>query len=222
MRYLYGFTDAAAPPDRPGLDDQPVRLLRGPAAASAAVSDIDAPPDPEPELLWRHEAVVEALLGDGAVLPARFGTVVDGDAAVEALLARHRGTLDAQLERVRGHVELGLRIREPAPASDGTAAAASSGRDYLLRRRAEVHAPRLAAAHVHESLCARASEAVTRPGRSRREVLVAAYLVPTDAVDGFVDAVRALERTVPDLALVLTGPWPAYHFSPRLEEVRHG
>src|SRR5205807_2635684 len=63
-----------------------------------------------PGSLWDHEAVVEAVMQDGAVLPMRFGSVVDD---VEAFLASRRASLVAALSRVRGAVELGVR-----PAAD--------------------------------------------------------------------------------------------------------
>ena len=60
--------------------------------------------------LWKHEAVVEALLADRAVLPVRFGTALADEAAVQAMLATRHAGLVADLDRVRGRVELGLRV----------------------------------------------------------------------------------------------------------------
>jgi len=136
-----------------------------------------------PGSLWDHEAVVEAVMQDGAVLPMRCGSVVDD---VEAFLASRRASLVAALSRVRGAVELGVR-----PAADDRDAP-SSGTEYLMRRVA------FDRVHVPLSSLARASA---------RRVHGFAYLVDAGAVDAFRSRVAAL-----DPRLVCTGPWPPYSF----------
>lgn len=126
MVYLYAITD------RPkGPLPQPPGLMGGSLLGvayrqlGAVVSRLSAPDVPlSEENIWRHEAVIEALMADRAVLPVRFGTVAADEAAVETALAeRYHGFL-ANLVQVRGHVELGLRIlwddgHSPAAAEPG-------------------------------------------------------------------------------------------------------
>jgi gas vesicle protein GvpL/GvpF len=150
-------------------------------ALAAVVADHEAP-EPTPEALRRHETVVEGLMGDGPLLPMRFGSVTDD---VAGLLAAREEELLAALERVRGAVELGVRGTGHMPA-DGTG--------YLMRR--------VAAARAHEPLAALARASVRRSHPH-----VGAYLVDEAAVDGFTARVRELGED-----LVCTGPWPPYSF----------
>ena len=63
-----------------------------------------------PQNVWRHERVLERLMRDHAVLPLRFGTICpDADALREFLLHSTDDLLN-DLERVRGKVEIALRI----------------------------------------------------------------------------------------------------------------
>jgi hypothetical protein len=222
--HIYAFTEHDAAPDGVmGLDERPVEVVpSGPVAA--VVSDLAGAPSAEAAVLWRHEAVIEALMRAHAVLPARFGALLDDRAAVRALLGRNATVLGAGLERVRGLVEVGVRIRhlvdgEPEPAPS-PATSTSSGRDYLLARRDALHAEDDAATRIHEALAARAREAVQRRGEGRGASLVGAYLVDPAELEAFTAEVAAFRD--PDLQVVCTGPWPPYHFVPQLEEAGRG
>src|SRR5437762_740217 len=50
-----------------------------------------------------------------AVLPVRFGTMADSESGVRALLSRNHADLVRQLGRVRGKVEMGLRVTWDVP-----------------------------------------------------------------------------------------------------------
>ena len=70
-----------------------------------------------------------------------------------------------------------------------------------------------AAPEVHPQSRRLAPDAVERPGHDELEVLRAAYLVERERVDLFCEAVDRVQRAHPDLALLLTGPWPPYSFT---------
>ena len=121
MPYVYAVTAARDAAPNPTL----YAVRHG--ALAAVVADHEAP-EPTPEALRRHETVVEGLMGDGPLLPMRFGSVSDD---VASLLAERHDELLAALERVRGAVELGVRTE------NGTA---TSGTEYMMRRLAVVRA----------------------------------------------------------------------------------
>lgn len=218
MIYLYAFTDLEqlVAPLR-GLEEAAVELVRCGRVAAALVP-LDTAPAPEPAVLWGHERVVEALMAQGAVLPVRFGTTLPDRPAAAALLDRHEQVLLEGLERVRGAVEVGLRIHSAAAGPPEEAPPPASGREYLLRQRAQVHDLVTAAERVHGQLRAAARAAVSRPGNGRGQLLVGAYLVERDRVEAFVDRIRAADEATQPLRLLSTGPWPPYHFVPTLEE----
>jgi hypothetical protein len=193
--------------DRPDLvPGAPLEAVTHDGVAAIFTRVEDAPSEPAPEALWAHEQVVEQLMADRAVLPMRFGTTLAGDDDLRGVLTERHDEFAAALDRVRGRVELGLRVMatgDPEPAPPPT-----SGRDYVLSKLASARA----AADLHEPLAQLAVDARRQPARGGDEVLRAAYLVDHATVARFRSAVDDLARSRPDLALLCTGPWPPYAF----------
>ena len=156
-----------------------------------------------PEALWRHEELLEELMEERAILPVRYGTLVADDAAAARAVAERHDELAAGLERVRGAVELALRVESNGAEPDPEA---GSGRDYLRAKTARMDTAR----RLYERLAALARDSEMQPGR---ELLRAAYLVDRDAVAGFVALVQQLQREHPELGLLCTGPWPPFSFA---------
>jgi Gas vesicle synthesis protein GvpL/GvpF len=187
---LFAITEHPAPslPDFGGLSE----------VASGGLAAVCGPAgdgDPSPQDLWRFEGVVEALMKDRDLLPARYGTrLADEGVALRALAERYDELVGA-LERVRGAVELSVRVLAQAG-------------DLRARARAEGGARR-----VHQELFSLARESSERLASG--ELLRAAYLVDRVAVDGFVETVGGLQRAHPELRLLCTGPWPPYSFAER-------
>lgn len=171
-----------------------------------AVGSRSAPETKEPaaDALQAHARVVDALMDEHTVLPARFGTQFADRLAVRAALAVRRVPLETALVRVAGCVEIAVRANTPEP----TAVPAGDGRAYVQSKLRE---RRLAAA-VHEPLAERAVAARIRPASVRGELLRAAYLIPSEEAAAFCAAAAQLEREHPPLVLSCTGPWPAYSF----------
>jgi hypothetical protein len=194
---LYAITDDPAPPEPPllAVRGDGLTALCAPAERREVTADV----------LWRHEEVVEDLMRGRDLIPVRFGTLVEDEAAAQRALHERHDELLTSLDRVRGAVELAVRAqwREPdAPRSFG------SGAEYMQAkaRRAE------AAALLHDPLAFLARDSVVRRGP---ELLRAAYLVDREAVDAFVGLVKRLEETHDDVQIVCTGPWPPYSFTER-------
>jgi hypothetical protein len=112
--YVYGVVDAARSPDAVGG----IRLIvRGQLAAAVAEVDLAEFEDLETKLndrTWverkalEHERVLSRLAEGGAVVPLRFGAIYDDVEDVASMLEERCAELAADLERVRGHVELGV------------------------------------------------------------------------------------------------------------------
>ena len=206
---LYAVTDDPAPPlpDVAGLSavaSHGLALVCGPAAGDELT----------PDVLWRHEEVVEALMEDRDLLPVRFGTRVhDETAAARALGERHRELAEA-LEKVRGAVELSLRVRGERRRDDSESdETVTSGAAYLRARARAVEAQEDVRRTVHRPLAAIARASRQLPAREPTELLRAAYLVDRGAVSVFTDDVARLQQAHPELRLLCTGPWPPYSFS---------
>jgi len=237
--YVYGVVDADS------ADGDPVRLIRsGSLAAIVAPVDLAEFGDIDEKLndrAWieqkalEHEAVLQRFAVGGAVVPLRFGAVYRRLDDVERLLAERRDEFAADLDRVRGCVELGVKAfvdrpeleerlsRERARAEDAT-----PGRAYLERRRVEravvSEAAGLlieAARNAHARLLERSvAGVVSRPhsreltGRRDDMVFNAAYLVPAADGSALRAEVEAIGRAYATLAVSfeVTGPWPPYSF----------
>lgn len=242
--YVYGVVDA----DR-GKAADGVRLVEhAPLAAAVAEVDLAEFDDLDTKLndrAWverkalEHERVLSRLAEGGAVVPLRFGAIYDDLGAVERMLEERYDELAADLARVRGHVELGVkgfversRLEELLARERAATPAASPGRAYLERRQVarDVAAEASAlvaetARNTHEHLLERSvAGAVSRPhsrelsGRREEMFLNAAYLVSAgdETLRGEVDA---LDRAYAGLGLSfeVTGPWPPYSFVGRQE-----
>jgi len=228
--YLYAITDASeAPlPAESGLEGASLFSLAYRDIA-AVVSHLTAVKVPVLEAnLWRHEAVVEALMAGRAVLPVRFGTLLADEAAVQAMLAAHYASFAADLHRLRGRVEVGLRVLCQAdlrPAAterrsgQGSQGSAVSGRSFLLarleeerQRQARHQRAENLAMQLHTPLAKLAVESTWQVLITPRLLLTAAYLVEYEQVATFRRQVEALSAAYPALRFLCTGPWPPYSF----------
>ena len=159
----------------------------GSLAALCAPADADAQPELTEDALWRHEELVEELMRGRDLLPVRYGTrLADEDEALRAV-AERAPELRAALERVRGAVELSLRVRSARAGADPE----------------PLRAP----------LRALAREECERRPDGEGELLRCAYLVDRERTDEFSATVGRLQQAHAELALLLTGPWPPYSFT---------
>ncbi|HSH46125.1 MAG TPA: GvpL/GvpF family gas vesicle protein, partial [Longimicrobiales bacterium] len=131
--------------------------------------------------------------------------------------ARREGLVRA-LDRVRGAMEVGVRILArdtPAtPAPDR-----SSGRAYmesLVRRTRQFDADRqrgeAVAKELGDSLAGVIREQRVRALESGVGLAAVAYLVPRHDISECQRRVRTFAGTRPDLDFQISGPWPPYGF----------
>jgi Gas vesicle synthesis protein GvpL/GvpF len=194
-----------------GLQQRPLRgVCAGPLVA--IVSDHDEPPPRSVETLWEYEQIVERIAAGHSMVPARFGSMLDGDEAVLEMLHSKHETLLAVLRRTRGAVELALRATWDQPSEPE----AQTGTGYMrarleLRQRARAIADEL----MPLDKLSRASrcELPSRP----QQPLRCAYLVDHEQVPDFTAFLQQLDDRLSGVDLVCTGPWPPYSFA---EEVR--
>jgi hypothetical protein len=212
MVHLYALVDHPARlPDVPGIGGSQLVAAPADVGIDAVYGEALASDEATDEAVLAHARVVEELAAvNDAVLPARYpGRYADEAALVDAVRGR-ASQLRAALDRVRGCVEMGVRIVRTGAGGDD---ASGSGRDYMRRRLADVNDAERLAADLDAAV-----EAVVRDGAravtaSGDLVLSAAYLLPRDAADSFRSAVETRARDRPDLAYVCVGPWPPYSFA---------
>ena len=230
----------SAPAGVEGLEGRPVAALRHRDLA-VLVTELPADPFTGAELDRRledlptlgrlareHDAVLEAALMAGDVVPFRMCTLFRTARAVHDMLDVEYPRLTAALARLRGTAEWGVKAYAVPHAGDAPAPRPASGIEYLARRRAQRDAAEAtrdavesAAAEIHAELAQRAINAALGSPQDRRlsgrddeMVLNGAYLVARDAAPGFAAIVERLRGRYADdgVSLELTGPWPPYHF----------
>ncbi|MFJ6793181.1 GvpL/GvpF family gas vesicle protein [Streptomyces sp. NPDC091268] len=217
-----GLTAVAEPVAPADFDEQPLR---------AHLEDLD----------WlatvarTHHAVVEHVGALTTTVPLRLATVCRGREGVRRMLAEARDTLGEALDRVADAEEWGIKLyataeavdRPPTGAATAGAGAAPSGRDYLRRRLSDrrtqadrTDEARRTAEALHERLRCRAAEAVLHPPQQPqlskapgRNVLNAAYLVPTAGRQSFLDSVPPAGELPEGMRVEVTGPWVPYSFT---------
>jgi hypothetical protein len=231
--YLYAITDRPdlPVPAEPGLEGMGGCETRPYSVTHQNIAAVVNPlatakVPPTEDNVWRHEAIVEALMADRAVLPVRFGTVLSDEAAVQATLSVHYADFVASLNRVRGRVELGLRVLweedtpppQPSPARGG-GGERGDGRAYLMarleeerQRQAWRQRAEALAAELHTPLDRLAVESTHQVLVTPRLLLTAAYLVERDQAAAFRREVEVLSAAHLELRFLCTGPWPAYSF----------
>ncbi|MFH1905884.1 MAG: GvpL/GvpF family gas vesicle protein [Chloroflexota bacterium] len=220
-------------PALPGLGEAPLlslvyREIAAVASRLAAPDNASVPPATEANL-WRHEAIVEALMGTRAVLPVSFGAVLADEAALQAILATRYTGFVTDLRRVSGRVELSVQVLldddagRPPPADCGNHTGGQpsvvSGHAYMLarleaERQAQVRRQRAEAlaTDIHARLARLADESTHLILVTSHLLLKAAYLVPRERVTDFRQEVESLCLAYPRLRFLCTGPWPAYSF----------
>jgi hypothetical protein len=229
-RYLYAIVDGAEPLTAPlmGLGDAPVSLLVCRDIA-AAISPVDAGQlEPVTERLLCHETVVETLMEQRSTLPVRFGTIFSHpDRVLEVLNQRHAG-FKADLARVAGQVEIGLRLLWDVEAVRGAyqpahtaphIAADGAGARYLRERLASTALERhlhaqaeLLDAWCRECLGPTTSDIHIRLLATEKMPVSAAFLVRRERLDDVLSVVRRMSSERLDLDVICTGVWPPYHF----------
>jgi hypothetical protein len=220
---LYAVCDASASTalgER--LQRERLRTVRCGALAAVVADHSGAVPQPSEQNLWEHERVVESLLESCELLPARYGTVLAGDASARELLAARARAFEAALAKVSGRVELGVRARFSArfeelahPLDSSHHAAGAAYMERLAARR------RLAgelAGRIDASLSALATANTKRTLPSASQPMSGAYLVSRDTVERFRARVLALDAEICEAEIACTGPWPPYSFTGEGEE----
>jgi hypothetical protein len=119
-----------------GVDAGPVTLVchRGLCAATSPVED--PPLVPTVERILAYEGVVEAIFASRTVVPMRFGSILESDAAVARHLEERASELRAELRELSDCAEMGIRVLAipPRAAAGPGAARRSTARPRPARR----------------------------------------------------------------------------------------
>jgi len=172
----------------------------------------------------RHQRAVAAVAELCDVLPARFGTVFLSENTLAADVRSRKPTLLADLQRIRGAEEWGVKIFRTGSPKPVLTDAPRSGGEYLkakaelLRERppktsdAELERFAAAAKAVTVDVAPGGSVSGAQPGL----LWHASFLVQRSSRKKFQQLVEKFSREwQPQRRVECTGPWPPYSFVSR-------
>ncbi|MBV9209025.1 MAG: GvpL/GvpF family gas vesicle protein [Acidobacteria bacterium] len=180
------------------------------------------------ENVLAHERVVGRILKETTPLPFRFGTLADEE-RIRSYVVSQKASLLSALERVRGAVEMSVkiiwdvseeRLGEVADEGQALEVGAGAGTRFLLekrrelageerlRRRAENLSARLA-----ETLREVVKDSFVQVNPAESLVINASHLVERKAVNAYRARIEGARREQPELRFLTSGPWPPYSFS---------
>jgi hypothetical protein len=209
--YVFAFTSESAPPVRHGGRRIEFIDLDG---IHAAVEHMAArPAASEQELRVQHEIVMRIADAVEAIVPARFGALVD-KAELEQLVSMRRASLLETLRHVSRRVQMTVRVYAPydrgAPEYQPLGSP-KSGTEYLAERQREAGALTGEAATLSAALRDLIQDERRHRGQGRIEWTLY-HLVERTAVGPYR---RATDR-FSSASLSVTGPWPPFAFVPDL------
>jgi hypothetical protein len=221
--YVYALLDGPPPGPLPsGLAGEPVHLLAR-AGIVAAFGEMATAPPVEAEAIRAHDATARAIAeGVGAVLPSRFGALLEGEAALARFLEDNAGPLRDALDRVRGCRQMILRLStaagaEPPPVSAEAPVdppAAGPGTRYLRERAARDPGQDPRVKPVLAALAPVTRE--TRVQGHQHPPLIASvyHLVRREDVGDYAARVAVVAAAHSALHIAASGPWLPYAFAP--------
>lgn len=220
---MYALLDG--PPSGPlpgGIGGERLRVFEA-SGIVAVIGDVPAAPEVEAAALRAHDTTARAVAeGAAAALPARFGAVLEDEAALAQFLEAHREPLREALDLVRGCRQMILRVSSapgaaaPNPESPSPADAATGGPGTAyLRARAAREArndPRVRAVIAPLEGLVRATRV---DGHEHPPLIASVYhLVPKGRIPEYEAGVAAIASAHPEIRISASGPWLPYAFAP--------
>ncbi|PYX92142.1 MAG: hypothetical protein DMG67_07765 [Acidobacteria bacterium] len=243
--YLYGFTTAECSPGEGlrGLADAPVRLVTF-GDLAAVVSDHPVQKfTPTRSNLEPHHRVVREVCGRHVLIPAAFGHLSETEEQLLDVLRENCSAIRAELERLTGKVELGLKLRWNVENIFAYLVLCDNqlreARDRVFRKSQASFDEKIAVGSLFEArlssernrlsdiLWSGLDQAIydkrVNPPRDEKTVCNAALLIERRRS---IEFAQALEETAgffdSSFALEYNGPWPPYSFvNLRLHHAAH-
>ena len=215
--YIYGLAEA-------GLVTIPDTLcgLTGAAVRLESVGPVDAivtefsgnTLKTDRENILAHERVLDAVLAVATPLPFRFGTVVTVE-KLAAFVRENEGSIEADLKRVRGLIQMTARLMTIVtkdPGSQTAPAGEGPGTRFLRERQAKKEELAGAASWLTETMGHIIQGSESSIGSGRPAMATVAHLIRKSDVEAYTARFDAVCRTRKDLSCLRSGPWPPYGF----------
>ena len=182
----------------PGLAGHPVFPLRE-GRLAMLTSRVENASIADPQSVIEHGRVIHRVFEQYTVLPFRFGTVFDTEQQARQILIANRTELQDGLNRLRGKSEMHLRVLYMAPCREGAA-----GSDLA----------RLACQRVADLFRPLDEHVTVRELQTGEWLVDLAHLIDGKRVEVYQRVFNTAAERIKDCQILVTGPWPPYHFLP--------
>lgn len=172
-----------------------------------------------------HARVVSVCFRQGTVLPFRFGTVFETDDALRQAVRTNRRAFGQSVEKLRGksemHLKLVVRDGSLRDAMTDTLLPDSVGREYLAQLRIKASRDRerqtkarALSVQVHKLFNPLEEEVSCKKVDAEGMLIDIAHLIDSKAVEKYQNRYSTAAKQLKNCELVISGPWPPYHFLP--------
>lgn len=181
--------------------------------------------DLEEKSVLEHAHVVSVCFRTGTVLPFRFGTIFDTDEALRQAVRANRKTFGLSVARLRGKSEMHLKL----VVKDGCLRDAAGeiqlpdtvGGEYLMklrekasRERERQTKARALSVQVHKMFNPLEEEVSCKRVNTDGMLIDIAHLIDSKSVEKYQNRFSAAAKQLKNCELLISGPWPPYHFLP--------
>jgi hypothetical protein len=172
-----------------------------------------------------HARVVSVCFRTGTVLPFRFGTIFDSDDALRQAVRTNRRTFGQSVEKLRGKAEMHLKVLVKGDSLRRVLAEVqlpdTVGGDYLMKLKEKASQDRerqtkarALSVQVHKMFNPLEEEVSCKRVASDGMLIDIAHLIDSKSIEKYQNRYSTAARQLKNCEVVLSGPWPPYHFLP--------
>jgi hypothetical protein len=179
----------------------------------------------EEKTVLEHARVVSVCFRSGTVLPFRFGTIFETDDALRQAVRANRRAFGVSVNRLRGKAEMHLKVLIRDGSLRDLAAdlplPETVGGEYLSRLREKASKERerqtkarALSVQVHKLFNPLEEEISCKRVDSDGMLIDIAHLIDSKSVEKYQNRYSSAAKQLKNCELVISGPWPPYHFLP--------
>lgn len=173
-----------------------------------------------------HARVIGDCFRHGTVLPFKFGTIFDTEENIRQSVRNNRKTFLETVAHLRGKSEMHVKLVIPHSAlscriADDCELPAAAGAEYLSklhekasRDRERQTKARALSLQVHKLFNPLDEEVTCKQAESGALLLDIAHLIDSKTVEKYQNRLSTATKQLKDCQIVISGPWPPYHFMP--------
>ncbi|MDP9162327.1 MAG: GvpL/GvpF family gas vesicle protein [Acidobacteriota bacterium] len=179
----------------------------------------------EEKTVLEHAHVVSVCFRSGTVLPFRFGTIFDTDEALRQAVRTNRRAFGVSVARLRGKSEMHLKVlvkdgsmRESMP---DVPLPDTVGGEYLMKLKEKASKDRerqtkarALSVQVHKLFNPLEEEISCKRMNTSGMLIDIAHLIDSKSVEKYQNRYSSAAKQLKNCELVISGPWPPYHFLP--------